>query len=141
MAIPCFSLLCFHITDPSSLLSSDARCSLPLMLAFLDVSPMFENNKMNTYIRETSRNAYTRGKEHLSSLDIRDDGSVMWKHSKEKHDSHIPNFCMSFTGQFRNDAMLRQISEAVRINREDKSNVMSTKNEWNYVTVLQVTIE
>ena len=64
-----------------------------------------ENSKMNTYTGETSRNTYTRGKEHLASLDNSDEGSVMWKHSKEKHGSHIPNFYMSVTGQFKNDAM------------------------------------
>ena len=66
-----------------------------------------------------------RDTEHLASLNNRDEGSVMCKHSKENHDSHIPNFCMSV----KNDAMLRRISEAVRINRKDKNNVMNTKNE------------
>ena len=48
---------------------------------------------------------------------------------------------MSVTGQFRNDAMLRQVSEAVRINREGKKNVMNNKSEWNYVHVPHVEVE
>ena len=54
----------------------------------------------------------------------------------------MPNFCcMSVTGHVNNDAMLRQTSEAVKINREDKNNVINTKNECNYVRVPQVTME
>ena len=40
---------------------------------------------------------------------------------------------MSVTGQFKDDAMLRQVSEAVMINKEGKENVMNSKNEWNYI--------
>ena len=57
------------------------------------------------------------------------------------HDGHVPGFHMSVSGQFRNDAMLRQISEAVRINREGKKNVMNDKCEWNYVHVPHVAVE
>ena len=41
----------------------------------------------------------------------------LWKHSKEMHDGYIPVFRMSVPGQFINYAMLRQVSEAARINR------------------------
>ena len=79
-----------------------------------------DNDKERVYIGETSRSAYARGKEHLTSLSRKEEGSPLWKHSIEIHEGHVPGFCMSVTGQFRNDAMLRQISEAVRINREGK---------------------
>ena len=39
------------------------------------------------------------------------------------------------------DAMLRQISEAVRINREGKKNVMNSKSKWNYVNVPHLAAE
>ena len=48
---------------------------------------------------------------------------------------------MSVTGQFRNDATLQQISEAVRINREGKKNVMNDKSECNYVHVPHAAVE
>ena len=37
----CFSLACLHITDPSSSRSMDRKCSLPLLYAYLAVSPMY----------------------------------------------------------------------------------------------------
>ena len=36
-----------------------------------------------------------------------EESSVLWKHSKDKHNGRIPQFCMSVTGKFKNDAMLR----------------------------------
>ena len=93
------------------------------------------NGKEQTYIGETSRNTYTRGKEHLASLARKEESSVLWKHSKGKHNGRIPRFCMSVMGQFKNDAMLRQVSEAVMINKEGKENTMNNKNEWNYITL------
>ena len=100
-----------------------------------------DNDKERVYIGETSRSAYTRGKEHLTSLSRKEEGSALWKHSKEIHNGHMPGFRMSVTGQFRNDAMLRQISEAVKINREGKKNVMNDKCEWKYVHVPHVAVE
>ena len=99
------------------------------------------NEKEKIYIGETSRNAYTRGKEHLASLSRREENSVLWKHSKEKHNGSIPQFCMSVKGQFKDDAMLRQISEAVMINKEGKENIMNSKNEWNYINLPHVAVE
>ena len=68
-------------------------------------------------------------------------GSVLWIPSKEIHDGCIPQFCMSVTGQFKNDAMLRQVSEAVKINREGKRNCVNSKNEWNYMNLLHMGVE
>ena len=68
-----------------------------------------DNEKERVYIGDTSHSAYTRGKEHLTSLSRREEGSALWKHSKEIHDGHLPVFRISVTGQFRDDAMLRQI--------------------------------
>ena len=38
------------------------------------------------YVGETARNAYTRGKEHLKPLEGRKEGSVLWRHCREKHE-------------------------------------------------------
>ena len=67
------------------------------------------NEKETIYIGETSLNAYTRGKEHLASLSRREESSVLWKHNKDKHNGSIPQFCMSVAGQFKDDAILRQV--------------------------------
>ena len=83
------------------------------------------------YIGETSRSAYTRGKEHMKSLAKREERSVLWKHRKEKHNSKTQKFEMNVTGFYSNDAMLRQISEGVRINKVPEGSLMNSKSEWN----------
>ena len=47
---------------------------------------------------------------------------------------------MSVTGTFRNDAMLRQISEAVQIENVDPEKLMNTRAEWNMTRVPRATI-
>ena len=93
------------------------------------------------YIGETSCNAYTRGKEHLASLARKEERPVLWKHSEDKNNEHIPQFCMSVTGQFKNERILQQVLETVMINKEGKENVMNSKNEWNYITLPRVAVE
>ena len=71
----------------------------------------------NIYVGETSRSAYTRGKEHEKSLSNKEERSALWKHCKEKHNNEVQRFQMSVTGLYPNDAMLRQISQGVRIEK------------------------
>ena len=42
----------------------------------------------NKYVRETSRSAYSREEEHLNALERREDSSVTWRHSCDKHDGN-----------------------------------------------------
>ena len=42
---------------------------------------------------------------------------------------------MNVTGSYSNDAMLRQISEGVRIDQVTEGSVMNSKKEWNYFRV------
>ena len=50
---------------------------------------------------------------------------------------------MNVTGSFRNDAMLRQISESVKIHsyRVAGRPTMNTKAEWNYVRLPRVNVD
>ena len=80
------------------------------------------------YIGETSRSAYTRGKEHMKSLAKREERSVLWKHCKEKHDSRTQ---MNVNGSYSNDAMLRKISEGVRIDKVPEGSLMNSNSERN----------
>ena len=41
------------------------------------------------YIGETSRSAYTRGKEYMKSLAKKEERSALCKHCKEKHNSEM----------------------------------------------------
>ena len=84
------------------------------------------------YIGETSRSAYTRGKEHLHALEQWEESSVMWRHSCDKHGGDVLGFTMNVTGMFQNDAMLRQITESVRINQVNEGQLINTNGEWSY---------
>ena len=42
---------------------------------------------------------------------------------------------MNVTGVYFNDAMLRQISEGIKINNVDEDSLINSKNEWNYFQI------
>ena len=94
----------------------------------------------NKYIGETSRSAYTRGKEHLKDLDSATERSVLKNHCNERHGGLLQDFKMDVTEVFNGDPMLRQISEAVTIRREGR-NTMNNKNEWNTIRIPRANIE
>ena len=81
----------------------------------------------SVYHVETSKNTYTRGKQHLKDLEKRRSTSVMWRHCTEKHGGNIVGFRMGVTGHYRNDAMMQQVAEAVRINRADASELINNQ--------------
>ena len=87
------------------------------------------------YIGETSRSAYTRGKEHLRAPEQCEESSVLWRHCCDIHAGNIAGFTMNVTGMFQNDAMLRQIPESVRINQTEGGHLINTKEEWMYFRI------
>ena len=88
------------------------------------------------YKGETAYNAYTRGQEHQGRLAARDlSNSPLWRHCLEQHDGEEQTFLMSVTGTYRNDAMLRQITEAVQINNMDVGERMNDRAEWNMTRI------
>ena len=48
---------------------------------------------------------------------------------------------MDVTGIYTNDAMLRQVGEATRIQRTSEQHLMNDKSEWNYVRLPRATLE
>ena len=90
----------------------------------------------NTYKGETASNAFTRGEKHLTDLNGRNaKNSPLWKHCRDRHGSVVQEFRMKVTGTFKNDAMLRQISEAVQIENTNPVKLMNTRAEWNMTRV------
>ena len=88
------------------------------------------------YKGETAHNAYTRGKEHMGRLASRDlSNSPLWRHCLEQHECETQAFLMSVTGTYRNDTMLRQITEAVQIDNMDPNERMNDRSEWNMTRV------
>ena len=64
-----------------------------------------------------SQSAYPHGREHQNALERRVESSVMWRHSCDRHERNVPNFIMNVTGTFRDNAMLRQVTESVMISK------------------------
>ncbi len=83
-----------------------------------------------TYVGQTARNMYQRGKEHFG--DLRGKRGPLWRHCVQKHHSEPQKFIVNTTGQYRNDSMQRQIAEAVLIKRSTNPS-MNTRDEWNHV--------
>ena len=97
--------------------------------------------RKHIYKGETSGNGYNRGNEHTRALNARDlKNSPLWKHCVEIHNGEIQRFSMSITGTYRNDAMMRQISEAVQINNVNPDDLMNTRAEWNMTRVPRASI-
>ena len=84
--------------------------------------------KKNVYKGETASCGYTRGCKHISDLNARNvNNSPLWRHCIEEHNGEMQSFEMAITGTFKNDAMLRQITEAVQINGGDKLLLFSVR--------------
>ena len=94
----------------------------------------------NKYIGETSKNAYTRGKEHISDLERKLESSIMLKHCQKVHGGRKEEFVMNVLGTYKNDTMLRQIYEAVRIDNVGTDELINSKTEWNYVQLPRVVL-
>ena len=95
------------------------------------------NQCKDIYIGETSRNAYIRGKEHSLQLQKKSKDSVMYRHQEQKHNSNeTPTFTMTVTGSYRS-ALDRQISEAVKINRQPKHKLINNKTEFRQNKIMR----
>ena len=100
-----------------------------------------ENCGKNEYKGETASNAYTRGKEHLKKLAAKNiEHSRLWRHCVEQHRGEMQAFTMSVTGSYKNDTMIRQITEAVQINNTDPDSLMNDRAEWNMTRVPRTVI-
>ena len=95
------------------------------------------------YNGETGRNGYTRGTKHKEEYDKKIDGSAMWKHCVQHHDSERQHFKMRVQDRVRNDATKRQILEAVRIGRVEERHRMNSRGEWgsNRIPRIEITRE
>ena len=90
------------------------------------------------YVGETSKNAYTRGLEHLYSVtapvsDPTKPKPTLRAHVDERHsaDPSPPKFKMEVTGVYAGDATKRQVSEAVKI--RNTAGQMNRQEEWRQI--------
>ena len=77
----------------------------------------------------------------MARLAARDlNNSPLWRHCLEQHGGEVQTFLMSVTGTFKNDAMLRQITEAVQINNMEVGERMNDRAEWNMTRIPRTVI-
>ena len=100
-----------------------------------------------TYVGETSKNAYTRGKEHITTVagDQAPSHTPSQTEGRRKpkptlahyvsvshgEDVEPPRFKMEVTGVYGGDALLRQVSEAIRI--KETRGQMNRQEEWRQI--------
>ena len=82
------------------------------------------------YTGTTTRGEYTRGKEHLKDLQEKNKDSDFWRHCQCKHGGQIKKLKMDIIETFKGDALLRQVSEAVRIERSDQERLINRRKEY-----------
>ena len=90
------------------------------------------------YIGESSRNLYTRSKEHIAKYESKKQNkdSFIKKHQIEVHNDRPAKFNAKVTGMFT-ECLSRQISEGVEIRRSNK-NVLNSKSEWHQPALWRV---
>ena len=67
------------------------------------------------YVGETARSVEERIGEHLTKYEVNDKNSVFHKYLEEKHGGERQNVKLKVVSSCGNDAMLRQVTEAVLI--------------------------
>ena len=87
------------------------------------------------YVGETARSLGERIGEHLTKYEAKDKNSVFHKHVEEKHGGERQNVKLEVVSSCGNDAMLRQVTEAVLI--KELNPELNTKEEWGNSNVLR----
>ena len=87
------------------------------------------DQEKSSYIGETSRNLYTRSKEHLSRNRSGTGTSFMLKHQASAHQGEDVDYRAKITASTR-DCLTRQVKEAVLIRRR-QSKILNSKTEWH----------
>jgi hypothetical protein len=91
------------------------------------------------YHGETSRNLYTRSKEHLERYKSKNKDSFMLKHQENYHQGVQGSYSAKVTAS-GSDCLTRQVREAVLIRRCEVT-VMNGKNEWHQPALFRIQSE
>ena len=87
------------------------------------------------YVGETARSVGERIGEHLTKYEVNDKNSVFHKHVEEKHGGERQNVKLKVVSSCGNDAMLRQVTEAVLI--KELNPELNAKEEWGNLNALR----
>ena len=97
-----------------------------------------------TYVGETGRSAFLRGKEHTRGARLRDPKNPMVRHSEDQHNmvEGIPPFKMEILRTFAKP-LQRQVSEAVAIEggAGGADYMLNSKAEWGGAKIPRLTVE
>ena len=100
--------------------------------------------KTHVYIGESSRSAYTRGKEHKNDARLMNGGSHILKHYLKHHDGENPdNMKIGMKiKSFRRSAFERQVAEAVTIQQAQKTHhLTNSKSEYRACKLPRISIK
>ena len=94
-----------------------------------------------TYVGETSRNLYTRAREHMNKYLSRKtrEESFIHTHQNERHTGLPAHFEAKVVGNFK-DCLSRQVSEGVHI-RNGGPDILNSKSEWHQPALWRVQSE
>ena len=94
------------------------------------------DGRKGLYIGETSRNLYTRSKEHVSRFRSGLVTSFIVKHQNNAHNGEEADYRAKVTASTR-DCLTRQVKEAVLIRRRNRE-VLNSKTEWHQPALFRV---
>ena len=94
------------------------------------------DSNRSVYIGESSRNLYTRCKEHQQRYRLGEEKSFIAKHQDMEHRGQEPKYKARVTASTR-DCLSRQVREAVLIRRSDKK-ILNGKSEWHQPALFRV---
>ena len=95
-----------------------------------------DDGDKSVYIGESSRNLYTRCKEHLQRYREGGERSFMAKHQNKEHRGQEPSYRARVTDKTR-DCLSRQVREAVLIRRSNMK-ILNGKSEWHQPALFRV---
>ena len=88
------------------------------------------------YEGESGSNGYSRGGEHFTALDLKQEDNALWKHCLVAHGGEKVEFSMKVVGTFQS-CLARQVNEGVRIKRSS-AQLMNRKGEFHQHQVVRV---
>ena len=97
---------------------------------------MCPDEEKKVYIGESSRNLYTRSKEHLARYRAGTGTSFILKHQANAHHGEEEDYRAKVTASTR-DCLTRQVKEAVLIRRSNRQ-VLNSKTEWHQPALFRV---
>ena len=94
------------------------------------------------YVGESSRNANSRGKEHLTDYETNKDCSVMRRHTQLRHanDTKTPEYTMTVKQIYGDKCFDRQLSENIQINNIPNKDRINSKIDWHVNRCVRATL-